>query len=403
MNSSAFPPVFATTLPSSYLPRATITTPVRLLREYQYWSDTHTAPIIGLFRNPDLLRSVRAYYQGDLCLLKGRGRWEGQGTFVFSENLSKCVLLDDTRRREGEIVMSDGSRHSRESCWWLGVSSIPTIVAKTIVKRRLPDISGNTPRDETICPVCLDDFKDISGTPIECPNHHKVCVVCYDRLSPKKCPTCRASYRREEDRLVLVSETTSVSFADESHLCGVLKRVYDGTSSLTYEDRIVLESLWAWLQDENRYGGRVLNDDRTLSVCSAEWLDVVGSWVESFVIWFLKDGKERLRKMRLNLTDYDISETRLIRILREIHGDTQALTLLAENTSPSQRQILRSVVWVHRFFGRLNDGEDNSGCRTFEKVLAHLKRVLEQVVWFPEHRETEPLIRITRNTTILEN
>ena len=393
MNASAFPLLFASSLPVSYLPRASLTTPVRLLSEFDRWSDRNTAPILNIFRNPDLLASVRAYLQGDLCLLKGRGRWEGQGTLVFTENLAKCVLLDDTRRREGDIMMSDGTKHPRSSCWWLGISTIATRVVRDVVKRRIPDLSGDAVREETICPVCLDDFKDISGTPIPCRNHHRVCALCYDRLNPKRCPTCRAMYNNA-GHLETIREKVSVFFEDESHLCGVLRQTYERHSALTLEDKVVLESLWYWIQQSDRYGGAILNDDKTLSEVPTDWNEVAGTWWESFVIWFCRDGKDRLKKIRLPLYERDVSESRLIRILREIHGDAEALTLLAENTHSDQREVLRSRVWCHRFFQQLDQGD------TYGKVLGHLQAVINQVIRTPQFHASECFVRITTNTTI---
>ena len=387
--------LFASSLPA--LLRASSTTPTRHFTDYQRWSDRNTPPVLQMFCNQSIMQMCRAYYQGELCLLKGFNRWEGLGLIVCNENISKAIILDDTRRVGGAIVFNDGTRAERSDCWVLGYDPLVNL---RITRRRVRniDISGVN-REESVCPVCLED---LSGVVVKCQNAHSVCADCHHKLvSPKKCPTCRGDYSPRS----IVSTQVQNGFRNHDAFLGTLSRCMRGEiGSPSLQEKIISEAFWFYcLNDGHRsFTSNLyevlkpinLNPHRegwSLELPDAE---SVGSVWEEFAIWFWKDGRERVERHIFNLFEADLRDDDMIDVLRRWYGAEEALNVLQQNTRYEERYALRRKCWVKKFYDDMNDY--NAHANVVRLLRSALERVINALAREGEHQY------FVSNTTIEE-
>jgi len=150
-----------------------------------------------------------AEYGGVPGFVKGVNVFAPSGNLIINADLNSYTRLCESRVDGNKIKFGYGKKQTienREDCWEFAIK-LMSIKIVTEVHRATPVAFPMTLlRDETKCPVCLDD---LSGNVVGCQNNHQVCLPCYNLLAPascgcnyKRCPVCRDLYTNEEEEKV---------------------------------------------------------------------------------------------------------------------------------------------------------------------------------------------------------
>jgi len=289
---------------------------------------------------------------------------------ILSPDMSEYVVNPYKSRGSYRILFPSGSRYKGQECSHLIIRS------GNVYKRKilLDSVAPENIKEETICPICLDDYKDDTKK-IFCSNGHSTCEACFNKMVSNSCPVCRVSITQNHKWKIIFKTLDTYQEYKKLFLHIMDKSL---TTIKDFRYFLVMNTSFRILRHnlDNKHYWRMLEYNWTNKTAEYDHTEIDQ-------INFIDEVIDMLRSedYKKNVVDWyaythihyelNLSENNLIEYLKEHFGAENALNLL-QYYSCNSRESLKNYVVKEKLYKQFMDFENE----TFIHIIKDCFRML---------------------------